>query len=306
MLAALFILLTGLTWMAISASQASSRHGNCPPELFFGIGATCTFLLTLALIPLTGAHHGLEWSWLVVLCTIGAAALNSIANITTMLNVGYGSAALYLALSSLGIIISFLWSVAVWHEPMSLRNAVGIACIVAAIVLSALDGRKREKAPAHRSGDLRLVRKRLALALASTLACGASQILFIYPFSTKFPAPPLPSLVKISLISASYIVIYGAIILCRRKHYAAWPSRRLLATYPVLWGILAVVSYTFLFTALKYLGEMGRSGLAYPLCSAVQLFCFALFCRVAYHDRLTPRQAAALLLIVVGIFAARM
>ncbi len=306
MLAALFIFLTGLTWMAISASQASSRHGNCPPELFFSIGATCTFLLTLVLIPLTGALHGLQWSWLVVLCTVGAAALNSIANITTMLNVGYGSAALYLALSSLGIIISFLWSVAVWHEPMSLTNAVGILCIVAAIIISALDGHRREKTPAHHSGDMRLVRKRLALALASTITCGASQILFIYPFSTKFSAPPLPSLVKISLISACYIVIYTAIVLCRKRRYAAWPAPRLLATYPVLWGILAVVSYSFLFTALKYLGEMGRSGLAYPFCSAVQLFCFALFCRVAYHDRLTPRQAAALLLIVVGIFAARM
>ncbi len=306
MLAALFIFLTGLTWMAISASQASSRHGNCPPELFFCIGAACTFLLSMALIPLTGALRGAEWSWLVVLCTIGATALNSVANITTMLNVGYGSAALYLALSSLGLILSFLWSVVVWHEPMSPINAVGILCIVAAIVVSALDGRKREKTPAHRSGDLRLVRKRLALAFTSTVCAGSSQILFVYPFSAGFSAPPLPSLVKIALIAATYIAIYATILLCRRRHYAAWPARRLLATYPVLWGILAVVSYSFLFKALKYLGEMGRSGLAYPFCSAVQLFCFALFCRVAYHDRLTPRQMAALLLIVAGIFAARM
>ena len=306
MLAALFILLTGLAWMTISVSQASSRHGNCPAELFYGIGAACTFTLTMAWLLLTGGLRGLEWSWLVFICTIGGALLNSVANLTTMINVGYGSAALYLALSSLGIIISFLWSVAAWHEPMSWRNAAGILCIIAAIILSALDGRKREKNPASRSGDLRLVRKRLALAFASTVFCGASQILFIFPFSGGCSAPPLPGMVKIAIISATYIVIYGALVLWRKRHYAAWPSGRLLATYPVLWGFLAIFSYTFLFCALKHLGAMGRTGLAYPLCDAIKLFCFAIFCRVVYRDRLTPRQAAALLLIVVGIFAARM
>jgi len=311
-LAVLFVLLTGLAWMTISVTQANARHGNCPAELYYAIGSSCALAIALVCLAVGGGFSVPQWSWLVFICTILATISNSIANLTTMTNVGYGSAALYLALSSLGFVVSFLWSVVVWHEPMSKLNAFGMLCLLTAVILSALGKKETGKdklsaaAAAKVDGDMRLVRKRLLLALASVITCGISQTLFVYPFSAKFNAPPLPPMMKTAFVVATYVLIYWSIVFARRRTYKTMPSVRTLATYPVIWGILAIVSYTFLFAALKYMGQIGRSGLTYPLCGAVQIFFFALFCKCVYKDKLTPRQIAALVLIIVGIFAVQM
>lgn len=304
--AAFFILLTGLAWTTISISQASARHHNGPPEMFFVIGSATMLAVAVAWSLFSPAVRCLQWSWLVFICTALAAAVNSIANFSTMINVGYGSAALYLALSSLGIVVSFLWSVIVWGEPISPCNILGMACILTAIVLSSAKKRGNQAGATAAPRDLGLVRRRLALACCSTVSCGICQILLIYPYSANFNSPPLPTPLKLIVIGSVYILIYAPLFRLRRSRYTDLPSVRAYLPHAMLWGVLAVISYSFLFAALKYMGEIGRTGLTYPIGGALQIFFFALACRVLFRDRLSPIQIIALILIVIGIFAVQM
>ncbi len=297
----LFVFITGMIWMIISFCQAAARHRRCRSEHFYLMGAVICASLILCYQVLTRTIFPAEWSWPVACCMCGGAVFGAFSNLCCMYNMGFGAAALYLALSGLGFSISFLWSVAVWHEKMSWINGVGLCCLAAAGILSAFAGQTEEDKAAYTQGGS-LTQKRLLAALGATLCGGASQILIAYPSVAGFGGTPLPQLTKTLLIMLTYICVYftvSVVTFRRSEKIDVWA----LARSAVPWGVLAILSYAVLFVTLKYLGEIGRAGIAYALCGAVQLLLFTAATRVVFHDKLNAKQMAALALIIIGIFA---
>lgn len=296
----LFNFLTGLLWAAVGVCVTTARRTKCHVEHFYIIGS----LISVLIIVLWQLCHGElippVWSWFVFACMIVGSTLNALCNTCTMLCMNGTGAALYFALARIGFSISFLFSVFVWHEQANFLKFAGIACLVIAVACSAIakrGGAASGTAPAFSH-------KRLILSLTASLCSGFSQICMVFPYSKPFAdqnIPTLPALTKATLVFLTNITLFTGVTLSRKYHEKI--HYRPLLTVCLIWGFLAVFSYACLFATLSYLGPEGHSGLVFPIGGAVQIFAFAVFARCYWKEKLNPLQIAALIFIILGIFA---
>ena len=199
---------------------------------------------------------------------------------------GFNGSAMYMALGSLGFAFSFLFTVFVFGEKMSIVNAFGFLCLVTAIFLSNLHKKTEQKC-----GSIRLV----GIALLASMSLGAMQIFYIFP--QKHPLPPLG---RTLLILITYLVVWTIVILIRRMF--DWP--RSLTAYASMasWGVLAIVSYFLLFSSVHAMEPIGRTGIVYPIAGTFQILLFSIYTRVVLKEKLNLFQIAAMALIFAGMF----
>ena len=298
----LLTILTGLLWTGVGVCLTKARRARCHVENFYVVASIAGLLGLLLWLLLRGELLPPAWSWFVCGCMVVGAVFNALSNTCTMLNLGQGNAALYFALSRMGFSLSFRWSVLVWHEDARWYNFLGIACLVCAVILTAIAKSGTNLA------ETQLSHRRLLLSLGSTLCSGCSQVCMVFPSSAMFASqnlPTLPPLVKTALVFSTNIVFFSIVIACRR-HSAAPCPRRPLVAWALLWSLLAIGSYAALFAALHHLGPLNRAGIAFPIGGAVQIFAFALIARCCWKEKLTPLQLIALALIILGIIAVRL
>lgn len=296
-----YTVLTGLAWAAVGVCLTFARRAKCHVEHFYVVASFLAALMVAAYQLVTKTIIPPEWSWLVFGCMIASAVFNGLSNICTMLNLGFGgSAAIYFALGRIGFCISFLWSVLVWGEKITFLNAIGILCFIAAVVMTAFGNNPQQQTEQPE----KLCHKRLLLSIGSSFCSGLSQICIIFPFSAGFSSVQLPPLTKTLILLITNCLCFGAIIFCR--NYQAKSDMKPLIKSGTAWAIFAICSYVCLFAALKYLGEIGRSGIAYPIGAAVQIFVFAILARIIWKEKLSLLQLIALVTIVLGIIAVRL
>jgi len=293
----LLVLVTGIQWAFLNISMSRARHSVKDFTPFYVIGG----LTALLLIGLSNLFLGCRvlpetLVWRPILLVILGSCINVGTNVCVMSTLGYGASALYLALSSMGFAVSFLWTVGVMKEPFTLFNAMGMTCLCTAVALAAFARQQGEGAVGKAAFDF----KRLGIAVLSTLCGGSSQICLISAGSDA----QLPALGKTAFTMLTYVTVFGIAALVRRASFRE--NRRILCQSAVTWGTLAMTSYATLFLAIKFLAEISRSGIAYPIGTTVQLTAFTLYTRIFLKERLTLMQITALVLIAIGVFAVKL
>lgn len=291
----LLTLSVGIFWAGIGIVLTSARRSGCRVEQFFFTGSLIAALLLGGVLTVQKALIPPAESWIVIAALAVGALLNGVSQMLTMRNLGQGGCALYFALSRMGFAVSFLWSVLVWGERMTVWNALGILCLISAVVLTA-SGKRNSGKYAERG--------RLAMAVLSTLCAGISQICIVWPSVCGMTEKPLPPLNSTLIILLMNCLFFGGWTLLRRDPpETEW---RPLLRMGTAWGILAVLSYAVLFPALRQMGAHGRAGIVYPVGGAVLIFVYTLYTRFGLREQLSLRQAAALILVVIGVLAVKL
>ena len=285
----LSLVASGIQWTITAIAMSQARHSVKDFTPFYIIGGSVSLLLIVLCKVLFGCPILPDTIVLrpIVLLIIGAC-ISACSNICVMSTLGYGASALYLALSSMGFAVSFLWSVVVMKDQFTIINGIGIVCLCTAVALAAF---------AKQKGIGKFDFKRLGIAILATLCGGGAQICVI----TAGKDAQLPALGKTSCIMLTYVVIFSIIALARRTRMEG--NKKIFYTSALTWGIIAMTSYATLFFAIKWLSSISRSGIAYPICISIQLLAFTLYTRFFLKEKLSPMQITALILIVIGVIA---
>ena len=285
----LSIVATGIQWTITAVAMSQARRSVKDFTPFYIIGASISLLLIALCKVFFGCQILPDAIALrpIVLLLIGGC-INVGSNICVMSTLGYSASALYLALSSMGFAVSFLWSVVVMKDQFTLINGIGIACLCIAVALAAF---------AKQKGIGKFELKRLGIAILATLCGGSAQICVV----TAGKDAQLPALGKTGCIMLTYVVVFSIIALARRTHMEG--NKKIFYTSALTWGILALTSYATLFFGIKWLSSISRAGIAYPICISIQMIAFTLYTRFFLKEKLSPLQIAALILIVVGVIA---
>lgn len=291
----LFSILSGIQWGTLNIAMSKARRSVKDFTPFYVIGGLTALLLILLsnlifgckVIPDTITFRPIA---MVVLGT----SINAGANICIMSTLGYGASALYLALSSMGFAVSFLWTTFARNEQFTILNVIGITSLCLAVALSAF-----AKQPTS-SAKSKIDFKRLSIALLSTLCGGSSQICFLFAGTEE----QLPAMGKTGLIMLTYVIIFGIAALIR--HAMIQNRWQILVATAMTWGTLGMTSYATIFLSIRYLSTISRSGIAFPIGVTIQLAFFTLYTRFFLKEKLSSLQIAALILIGIGVFALRM
>ena len=285
----LAIIATGIQWTITAVAMSQARHSVKDFTPFYIIGgSTALFFIALSRV-LFGCQILPDAIALrpIALMLIGGC-INVGSNICVMSTLGYSASALYLALSSMGFAVSFLWSVVVMKDQFTILNGIGITCLCIAVALAAF---------AKQKGLGKFEFKRLGIAILATLCGGAAQICVI----TAGKDAQLPALGKTGCIMLTYVIAFSIIALARHKPIEG--NIKIFYTAALTWGILALTSYGTLFFAIKWLSTISRAGIAYPICISIQMIAFTLYTRFFLKEKLSPLQITALVLIVIGVIA---
>ena len=284
----LFTFLTGCSWglACILCSKASHAKAHVPH--FYIIGS----LTSLVLLGLLNCIFGVTLfagvpHWWTATVAVLAGSLGCVTNLLTMYILGFNGAAMYMALAQLGFAFSFLFNVAFFGGKMSLVNAVGLICLVAAIFLSQGAG-----ATAKKERNLRL----LGVSLLASLTSGCMQVFNIIPL--KYP---MPTLGRTTIVLFTYLTVWCIVLLAKRQF--DWPRSPRLYGIIAGWGIIAVAAYFCLFTSVQALIPFSRAGIVCPTGMTLQILIFILYTRIILKEKLTPAQMGAMAFIIVGMFA---
>ena len=285
----LSILATGIQWAFIAVAMSQARRSVKDFTPFYIIGGS-TSLLLIALSHVLFGCQVLpdDFALLPIVLLIIGGCFNVGANICVMSTLGYGASALYMALSSMGFAVSFLWSVVVMKDQCTLLTGIGITCLCIAVVLAAF---------AKQKGIGKFEFKRLGIAILATLCGGAAQICVIIAGKNA----QLPALGKTGCIMLTYVVAFSIIALTR--HTTLIGNKKVFHTAAITWGVLALTSYATLFSAIKFLSTISRAGIAWPIGVSIQMTSFTLYTRFFLKEKLSPLQITALIFIVIGIIA---
>ena len=234
----------------------------------------------LCLIPAGGAARlsptGFAFSAAFSVCYV-------LTNALYLASLACGPFSLSAMLSSMGLLVTVVMNLLLWHESLTALRVAGVACMLVVIVMTGL-GRSE--------GKLSLKWFLLSLgAMVTNGLCGVTQK--AYQMLDASPAPAAFNLWSFLFAGA----IYLAISLARRAQSLPASSKNSYALCTLSVGVTTVVANLFMLRSLGYIPSV----VAYPVMQGSLVSLIALCSLILYREKLTPKTLVSLLVSIAGI-----
>ena len=198
-------------------------------------------------------------------------------------SLAYGPFSLSAMLSSMGLLVTVVMNLLLWHESLTALRVAGVACMLVVIVMTGLG---------RRQGKLSLRWFLLSLgAMVTNGLCGVTQ----KAYQMLEGAPNSSAFNFWSFLFAGFIYLCVS-LLCRAEPLPA-PSRRPYALCTLSVGVTTVVANLFMLRSLNHIPSV----VAYPVMQGSLVALIALCSLVIYREKLTPRTLVSLLVSIAGI-----
>ena len=187
-------------------------------------------------------------------------------------------------MSSMGLIVTVLTNLLLWHEPLSALHWVGLVLILCVIVLTSLESR----------GGGRVTLRWFLLALGTLLAnglCGVAQ----KAYNMVDPAPNATAYSFWGFLFAA--VLFLLLWLRWKPEPVKAEEKRAFWPLVAVIGICSVVANLFILRSL----DSVPSVVAYPVMQGSLVALIALGSAAIYHEKLTRRSLLELALSIAGI-----
>lgn len=279
----------GLVWTLVGVAMGTVARRGWSLVAFYLIGTWCVSLAAWALLPRWGALLAGQVRvppGLVGLLVAGGVA-NTAGQVLLVSSMRRGNPAVAWTIGQSAMVISYLWAVLVWHDPLSWNATLGMGLVV--VALAALATRRAAADhPAHPTGNWPL------LALGACLSVGTAQILLTLP--SRVPALADGAGLRIPIVNTTAAVAYLVAWGCRRP-----PITRGVALASLGWATLALLAYGLMFAALDELGTQRLTGIFFPLGVGTCILGFALHARFVAREHLTAQQQLGLGAGLLGV-----
>jgi drug/metabolite transporter (DMT)-like permease len=285
----LLTLAVGAVWTLVGVAMGTVARRGWSLVAFYLVGTWCVALPSWLLLPRWGAllagQVRVPPGLLGVLVAAGVA--NTAGQVLLVTSMRRGNPAVAWTIGQSAMVVSYLWTVLVWHDPLSWNATLGMGLVV--LALAALATRRAATASAtHPAGNWPL------LALGACLSVGTAQILLMLP--SRLPALADTGGLRIAVINSTAAVAY----------LVAWGLRRPPIPRPVVaaalgWAVLALLSYGLMFAALDELGAHRLTGVFFPLGVGTCILGFALHARLIAREHLSPQQVLGLGAGLIGV-----
>jgi len=283
----------GLIWSAIGVVMASVKKRKFPEFAFYLFGTATAAIIGWVILFAKGALDLNAMKDLPLLCTLsGAALLNSIGQVLTLKNLeGKGSSLAY-ALPQTCFLIPFLFTIMFQHETLNIWKMCGLASITVAIYAMAI--------AAGKGNGLSI--KKLLIGGLSALLIGSSQILLMQAMQSAKQYSVSSLYCSVIVMSVS-IFVFGTIVYIRRRIAR---FERGIIKWSVLWGVLAILSFSLLFHALNRMSIYGSTGIVFAVGSSMCIVGFSLFSWFKLNEKFSRITVSAIALIIIGIISIRL
>lgn len=277
----LFLIVAVLLFLMqnLSLKEFSRRFPNTLAEtarmsrVALPLGALCLLPAGGAAL-LSPAGFGLSAAFSVCYVLTNALYLASLA---------CGPFSLSAMLSSMGLLVTVVMNLLLWHESLTALRVAGVACMLVVIVMTGLG---------RRQGKLSLRWFLLSLgAMVTNGLCGVTQ----KAYQMLESAPNSSAFNFWSFLFAG--LIYLCVSLACRAEPLPAPSKRPYALCTLSVGVTTVVANLFMLRSLNDIPSV----VAYPVMQGSLVALIALCSLLLYREKLTPRTLASLLVSIAGI-----
>ena len=206
-----------------------------------------------------------------------------LTNALYLASLACGPFSLSAMLSSMGLLVTVVMNLLLWHESLTALRVAGVLCMVVVIVMTGLG---------RREGALSLRWFLLSLgAMVTNGLCGVTQKAY-----QMLDASPNPSAFNFwSFLFAG--AIYLAISLARRAQPLPAASKKPYALCTLSVGVTTVAANLFMLRSLGYIPSV----VAYPVMQGSLVALIALCSLILYSEKLTPKTLVSLLMSIAGI-----
>ena len=206
-----------------------------------------------------------------------------LTNALYLASLACGPFSLSAMLSSMGLVVTVVMNLLLWHESLTALRVAGVACMLVVIVMTGLG---------RREGKLSLRWFLLSLgAMVTNGLCGVTQ----KAYQMLESAPNSSAFNFWSFLFAGAIYLCVSLV-CRAEPLPA-PSKRPYALCTLSVGVTTVVANLFMLRSLNYIPSV----VAYPVMQGSLVALIALCSLLLYRERLTPRTLFSLLVSIAGI-----
>ncbi len=288
-------LIVGLLWAGVGVmfSQISARR--LPAQLIYCLG--CGFVALVGWIALV------DWSVLLsgqmpkLGATIFWMTLAGFANIGGMSlmihTMSLGHRGLTWAIGQSAMVVPFVASVLIWRDPVAPVGYMGMLCLLAALALIS----RRHKGTgefARCSKSAAADRHWLLMAFLTLIVIGLSQTSMTV--TSRWPEWEDAANLRLPVTYTASAALMLVFTLIQRK-----PLTRRLLPWGLLYGAVALTSFTMLFACLDLMADNGLAGIVYPIAIGVCITGFSIYSRLVLKESMKPASMAGLILCLLGV-----
>jgi drug/metabolite transporter (DMT)-like permease len=191
------------------------------------------------------------------------------------------------AINQSAMVVSFLASVLIWHNPVALKNYAGVVVILLAICIMGL---LKTKGKNGASRDTTW----LLLALGAFIILGFTQTLSTVP--TRWPGWEDTANVRVAMFSGGAFIVMLVISIVSRM----LPSRQIIRL-ALVGATLGFFSQIIFYKGMDLLEEAGMVSIVYPLAIGTCITGFAVYSKFALKEHFGFKEIAGIVLGLVGI-----
>ncbi len=288
-------LCTGLSWASISAIMSNVAKYRIPTFLFYTMGATFTAAVSWIFMVNWQMAVNLSASKILVAvpCFLLPGAVNVLSQTVMVHTLKTGHNGISIAIRNCGGTVPFLVGYFFLGNKVTVLNFVGMVMIFTGLTLIAT-GCKNNNDKTYKFSSAWLIAATASMLLSGTFQTLNTLITGKFPYIIECGmATPL----IMSSCSAGYAIAY----ICSEKQTPASGISGDVCKYALLWGIMALLSYFFMFKTLDVMGKHNVSALVFPLVMGVNVSMFFVYSKIRLREPYSMRNVISLLLCICGV-----
>lgn len=284
----LLVILAGIIWAAVGVIMSYvASSGRAIPSFYATAGLLAAVFASAFVVRWPAVTDGEVTRLGEMALWVGISGVaNGLGKALVVMTMRRGHRGMILAIANASMVVPFMAAAVLWGEEYTETVWVGVACMLAAVVLLARHDRAAPQTTRIRSWLLPTL---LALAI---MGIGRTAVIVPSRWAGWDDAARLRPVVALAAAG----LVHVAIMLVRRI-----PFDRRLLPHAALWAALAVVAYSIFFRAVDILGKLGLSGIVFPTAVGVCVMAFSLYSHVRLREPYTPRALTGLGLALLGL-----
>jgi len=286
----LFAIAAGLAWTGIAAV--------CSHVARKGLDIV-DFQLVFGTVIMLGAWGYCDWGAIVsgpvpelgtlAVNMISAGVVGGVGMLAIVWAMRMGHQSITWTVSQSSMVVPFIAGLVIWGDPARPAGAIGVAAVLAALVLLGLSRRGAN----HKDNNGRLA-VWLVLVAMTFILWGVQQTLCSLP--SRWEGWSDVGRMRLALHRTGSFILMVLITALRRRI----PDRACIGP-SLLAGFLGIIGGVTLFAAIDAMAEADRIGLVFPLCISTCVAGFALYSRLWLKEKLAAAGTIGLAMSLAGI-----